>query len=85
MKKYFENLARALLGQSYQGLDSAEQKVIDSIAEHTTVAENVNTAFVESQTTGDRVADAVAAFGGSCSIARGWYQWRHFISINLFF
>lgn len=65
MKKYFENLAKALLGQSYQDLDSSEQKVIDSIAEHTTVSENVNTAFVESQTFGERVADAVAAFGGS--------------------
>ena len=65
MKKYFEQLARALLGQPYNKLDGAERKVIDSIAQHTTVAENVNESFGESLTFGQRVADTVAAFGGS--------------------
>ena len=65
MKKYFENLAKALLGLSYSELDAPEQKVIDSIAEHTTVAENVNETFSESLTFGQRTADAVAVFGGS--------------------
>jgi uncharacterized membrane protein len=65
MKKYFENLAKALLGLSYSELDAPEQKVIDSIAEHTIVAENVNETFSESLTFGQRTADAVAAFGGS--------------------
>ena len=65
MKKYFENLAKALLGLSYSELDAPEQKVIDSIAEHTTVAENVNETFSESLAFGQRTADAVAAFGGS--------------------
>ncbi|KAA1192568.1 DUF1003 domain-containing protein [Pseudohalioglobus sediminis] len=65
MKKYFENLARALLGQPYGDLQPAEQKVIDSIAEHTTVAENVNTTFSDSLSVGQRLADMVARFGGS--------------------
>ena len=65
MKKYFENLAKALLGQPYSELAPPEQKVIDSIVEHTTVAENVNTSFTESLTFGQKLADAVAAFGGS--------------------
>ena len=65
MKKYFENLAKALLGQTYSELDAPEQKVIDSIADHTTVAENVNEIFSESLSFGQRTADAVAAFGGS--------------------
>ena len=65
MKKYFENLAKALLGQPYSELDAPEQRVIDSIAEHTTVAENVNESFTESLTFGQKLADGVAAFGGS--------------------
>ena len=65
MKRYFENLAKALLGQTYGELDAPEQKVIESIAEHTTVAENVNASFSESLSFGERVADSVAAFGGS--------------------
>ena len=60
MKKYFENLAKALLGQPYSELDAPEQRVIDSIAEHTTVAENVNESFTDSLTFGQRVADGVA-------------------------
>ncbi|WP_091353863.1 DUF1003 domain-containing protein [Amphritea atlantica] len=65
MKRYFENLAKALLGQSYSSLAEKEQKVINSIAEHTTVSENVNNAFSDSLTTGQRIADVVARFGGS--------------------
>ena len=65
MKRYFENLARALLGQAYSELDAAEQKVIDSIAEHTTVTENVNDAFGDTMTFGQQLADKVASFGGS--------------------
>lgn len=67
MKRYFENLAKALLAQSYSDLDSTEQKVIDSIAEHTVVSENVNDSFGDTLTFGQRVADNVAAFGGSWS------------------
>ena len=65
MKKYFENLAKALLGQSFSQLDDSEKRVIGSIAQHTTVAENVNDTYVDSLTLGQRVADKVAKFGGS--------------------
>ena len=65
MKRYFENLAKALLGQTFGELDAPEQKVIESIAEHTTVAENVNESFSESLSLGEKIADSVAAFGGS--------------------
>ena len=65
MKRYFENLAKALLGQTFGELDAPEQKVIESIAEHTTVAENVNESFSESLSFGEKIADSVAAFGGS--------------------
>ena len=65
MKKYFENLAKALLGQSYQDLDAGEKKVIESIAENTPVTENINDSFHEGLTFGQKVADKIAAFGGS--------------------
>ncbi|MCV2403398.1 DUF1003 domain-containing protein [Marinomonas sp. C2222] len=65
MKKYFENLAKALLGQKYDDLSGGEKKVIDSIAESTAVSENVNETFHDSLTFGQLVADKIAAFGGS--------------------
>ena len=65
MRKYFENLAKALLGQNYSDLSSGEKKVIESIAESTAVAENVNETFHETLTFGQVVADKIAAFGGS--------------------
>lgn len=65
MKKYFENLAKALLGQSFEELDDVEKRVIGSIADQTTVSENTNEAFVETLTFGQKIADKVASFGGS--------------------
>ncbi len=81
MKKYFENLAKALLGQSYSDLDSTEQRVIDSIAEQTTISENVNETFRDTLTFGQRVADSVAAFGGSWSFIGLFFA---FIAIWIF-
>ena len=65
MIKYFENLAKALLGQTYSELDKTEQKIINSIAEQTSVSENVNQSFHEKLTLGQRAADKIAYFGGS--------------------
>ncbi len=65
MKKYFEKFAKALLGQSYSDLNSNEQKVINSIAEGKAVSENINDSYADTLTTGQRIADAVARFGGS--------------------
>ena len=65
MIKYFENLANALLGQPYGELSKGEKKVIDSIAENTTMSEDVNATFHESLTFGQLVADKTASFGGS--------------------
>lgn len=67
MKKYFQNLTKALMGKELKELDSVEKRVIDSIADHTTVAENVNDTYVDSLTFGERVADGVSRFGGSWS------------------
>lgn len=67
MKKYFENLAKALLGQPFNDLSVGAQKVIESIAENTAVSENVNETFGDSLTFGQVVADKIATFGGSWS------------------
>jgi uncharacterized membrane protein len=65
MIKYFENLAKALLGQPFTELSSGEQKVIESIAASTPVTENINEKFHDSLTFGQLLADKIAAFGGS--------------------
>jgi len=67
MKKYFENLAKALLGQPFGELSTGEKKVIESIAQQTSVSENVNETFRDSLTFGQIIADKMAAFGGSWS------------------
>ena len=65
MKRYFENLAKALLGQRYSELEAPEQRVIESIAERSSLTENTNDTFSDSMTFGQRIADSMAAFGGS--------------------
>lgn len=65
MKKYFENLARALFGMKFGELNASEQQVIESIANHTPIATNANESFREQLTLGQRLADKVAEFGGS--------------------
>jgi len=65
MIQYFENIARALLGMKYGDLSEEEREVIERIARKEPVAENINITFHESLTFGQRMADKVAAFGGS--------------------
>lgn len=65
MKKYFENLAKALFDLPFHKLESTQQKVIESIAQQSPLPENVNEVFHEKLTFGQRMADRVAAFGGS--------------------
>ena len=65
MKKYFENLAKALMGKSFGELEKQEQDVIESIAEKAPIAENVNITFQEQLTLGERLADKISSFGGS--------------------
>lgn len=79
MKKYFENLAKALMGKSFGELEKQEQDVIESIAEKAPIAENVNITFQEQLTVGERLADKISSFGGSwkfiilfLSILIGW-------------
>lgn len=65
MKKYFENLAKALLGVKFSELDDLDREVIESIGNKEPVAENVNVVFHEQLSLGQKLADKVASFGGS--------------------
>jgi uncharacterized membrane protein len=65
MKKYFENLAKALIGKSFGELEKNQQEVIESIAEKAPIAENINLTFQENLGFGERLADKISAFGGS--------------------
>lgn len=56
-------------------LDALEASVVDSIKEQELLAKNLNEAFEEKVTTGQRLADAVASFGGS---------WRFIIGFTVF-
>ena len=63
--KYLTNLARALLGQSFDDLTSREQRVIESLASGEPVAENTNLIFEEQTTYWQRAADSLARVVGS--------------------
>lgn len=63
--KYLKNLARALLGQSYDSLDEKQQNVIDSIASGQTVTENINQVFEDQTSFWDGLADKLALVVGS--------------------
>lgn len=73
MTKYLENLAKALLGMKYSDLSTVEKSVIESIANQEPVAEDVNKTFAEKLTLGERLADKVAAFGGSWTFIMIFY------------
>jgi uncharacterized membrane protein len=60
-----EKLSRDLLGEGYVELDEAERDVIDEMAREEPTVENVSEILDEEATFWDRMADRVAAVGGS--------------------
>jgi uncharacterized membrane protein len=58
-------LAEQLLDTGLDKLSERERRVITRVAERSQISQDVNTAFDEKQTFGDRLADRVAKFGGS--------------------
>ena len=65
MKENINTLAEEHLGSTYEDLAVTEQKVIDSIVESESIAENVNEVFHEQLSFGQRLADKISTFGGS--------------------
>jgi uncharacterized membrane protein len=60
-----QETATRLLHSSLEDLSERERRVVDRFLERKRVSRNANTDFTSSMTLGQRVADRVAAFGGS--------------------
>jgi len=69
-----EKLSRDLLGEGYADLDEAERDVIDEMAREDTTVENVSEALDEQASFWDRMADRVAAIGGSWTFIFGFFS-----------
>lgn len=65
MRHKTNDIAQALLGQSYDALDERTQRVARHIAERKHIARDTSKDAAENSTFGQRAADAVASFGGS--------------------
>jgi uncharacterized membrane protein len=60
-----DHLSRRWLGKAKHDLPANAASVMQRTADRRPISEDVNTAFQGRQTFGDRLADRVAAFGGS--------------------
>jgi uncharacterized membrane protein len=65
MDERVRRLAEQLLDTGLDQLPERERRVITRVAERSQISRDVNSAFDEKQTFGDRLADRVARFGGS--------------------
>ncbi|MBL0224702.1 MAG: DUF1003 domain-containing protein [Geobacteraceae bacterium] len=65
MKQDEVTLSEKLFRKKYEQLGSQEKHVAHHLAERTHIARNVSDDFTEQMTFGQRLADNVAAFGGS--------------------
>jgi uncharacterized membrane protein len=65
MDEQIRQLAQQLLDTGFDKLSERERRLITRVAKRNHVSRNVNHAFEERQTLGDRLADRVATFGGS--------------------
>lgn len=58
-------LAKRILEIGYEDLPPRERHVIERVARRIAVSRDVSTSFEENRTLGERLADRIAAFGGS--------------------
>ncbi len=65
MTERAEQLARRFLRREWTKLTERERRVIESFIEGKQVSRNVTKTFDDERTFGERIADRVAAFGGS--------------------
>ncbi len=63
--RYRAEYVRSLLEEDRGELSSLDEQVVTALRDQDLIAENLNTEFAERLTTGQRIADKVAAFGGS--------------------
>jgi uncharacterized membrane protein len=65
LTKYRTNYVHSLLQSEKGELSSLEQEVLDSLRDHELLTKNVDEEFEQSWSFGERLADRIAAFGGS--------------------
>ena len=65
--EHIHEITKKFLKTSYDKLPEPEKKVIQGIADRTHISRNINRDYEESLTFGHRLADRVAALGGSWS------------------
>ena len=77
--KFLTPAAEKWFGKSPEDLSERERRVLMKAEAHAPISHNVNTAFAAESTFGERLADRVAAFGGSwtfivlfCVVLAGW-------------
>ena len=62
---YRSRYVSKLLGEERGELTKLEQEVVQSLADHETLAENIEAEFAGRRSLGERLSDQLAAFGGS--------------------
>jgi len=65
MNERMQSLSERLLKKSFETLTRPEQEVIHRIADRMHVSRNINQVYDQQMTFGQRLADQIAAFGGS--------------------
>ncbi|MGB8817114.1 MAG: DUF1003 domain-containing protein [Rhizobiaceae bacterium] len=65
MNDHMLDLAERLLKMTPDTLSARERKVLDHLASRARISEDINKTYHEQMSFGDRLADNVAAFGGS--------------------
>ena len=58
-------LARRILEEGYADLPDRERRVLELVAQRMSVSQDINLNFDKGRTMGERLADRIAAFGGS--------------------
>ena len=65
LNRYRAQYVHRLLQSEKGELSSLEQEVVHSLRDHDTLSKDVDTEFEDERTLGERLADRIAAFGGS--------------------
>ncbi len=72
MNRTIEDLANRWLKRRADGLSQLEHRVLQSTIERRSIAKDTSEMFAQQRSFGDRVADAIARFGGSWSFILGF-------------
>ena len=84
-----QHIAEKFLKREWINLTERERKVINSLINREQLSHDINTEFDDERTIGQRIADKVAAFGGSwtfiiifCAILVSWILLNSFFLLN---